>query len=130
MSANGYLIPDNYAYLTELAAPPPVENPEERHLYRHHSLEEALSRERYYQSHMNDIHNDNAIATGNGSQPVKTNHVHDVLSSTTTTSSHRAVGSRTVSRLQSVLRSVLVFILGFRKRMLCGLQLSCGSPCH
>jgi hypothetical protein len=129
MSPNGYSIPDNYAYLTELAAPPPVENPEERHLYRHHSLEEALSRERYYQSHMKDTHDDNAIAAGNGSQPVETNRVH-VLSSTTTTSSHRGVGSRTVSRLHSALRSVLVFILDFRKRMLCGLRLSCGSPCH
>jgi hypothetical protein len=130
MSANGYSIPDNYAYLTELAAPPPIENLEERHLYRHHNLGEALSQERYYQSHMNETHNDNAVATGPGSQPVKTNYVHGVQSSTTTTSLPHAVGSRTVSRLHSALRSVLFFILGFLKRMLCGLRLPCGSPCH
>ncbi|KAI9718453.1 MAG: hypothetical protein M1812_004174 [Candelaria pacifica] len=37
-----YTIPDDYSNLDELVAPSPVENPGERRLYRHHSLEERL----------------------------------------------------------------------------------------
>ncbi|MCJ1230047.1 hypothetical protein MMC12_006718 [Toensbergia leucococca] len=35
-----YTLPDNYDNLDELEGPPPVENPDERHIYHHESLEE------------------------------------------------------------------------------------------
>lgn len=36
-------VPDSYAHLSEIAAPEPVENPQEGHIYHHRSLEETLS---------------------------------------------------------------------------------------
>ncbi|PVH89667.1 hypothetical protein DL98DRAFT_401679 [Cadophora sp. DSE1049] len=43
-----YDVPDDYVNLDELAAPSPVENPDEGPLYRHISLEDARSREQAY----------------------------------------------------------------------------------
>lgn len=45
---NHYNTPDNYANLTEVAAPAPVDNPDEQALYRHVSLEEFRSQEQEY----------------------------------------------------------------------------------
>ncbi|KAL1845142.1 hypothetical protein VTK73DRAFT_1038 [Phialemonium thermophilum] len=39
-----YSVPDNWYNLDEITAPVPVENPDESPLYRHHSLEQQLSR--------------------------------------------------------------------------------------
>jgi fluoride ion exporter CrcB/FEX len=44
-----YDVPDNYANLDELAAPSPVENPDENPIYRHRSLEEFKEQEHEYQ---------------------------------------------------------------------------------
>jgi hypothetical protein len=46
--AGQYTIPDNFANLNEVAAPPPVENPQEEHVYRYSSLEESRTREQNY----------------------------------------------------------------------------------
>lgn len=43
-----YTIPDDYAFLDELAGPSPVENPHERTFYRHDSLEEERGAEQDY----------------------------------------------------------------------------------
>lgn len=46
--ANAYTVPDSWANLSEVASPPPVENPKEQDLYRHHSLEEVRTQEQDY----------------------------------------------------------------------------------
>ncbi len=57
-----YMMPDNYDNLNELEAPPPVENPHEEGLYRHHSLEEYRSGEQQTQNQDLPInHNNNAV---------------------------------------------------------------------
>jgi len=47
-ASGSYDVPDDYVNLDELAAPSPVENPDEGPLYRHISLEDARSREQEY----------------------------------------------------------------------------------
>jgi hypothetical protein len=46
--ADEYTIPDSWANLNEVASPPPVENPKEQDIYRHHSLEEVRTHEQDY----------------------------------------------------------------------------------
>jgi hypothetical protein len=58
--ASGYTIPDSWANLSELASPPPVENPKEQHLYHHHSLEETRTREQDYMRHKRSASDHNA----------------------------------------------------------------------
>jgi len=50
LSADKYDIPDDFSNLDELASPPPVQNPHERHLCSVEYLEEQRSQEQAYES--------------------------------------------------------------------------------
>ncbi|RDL39516.1 uncharacterized protein BP5553_03856 [Venustampulla echinocandica] len=45
---DNYMLADNYANLDELAASPPIENPDENSIYFHRSLEDTRDQERRY----------------------------------------------------------------------------------
>jgi len=71
ISSDSYTIPDSYANLSELAAPLPVENPQEGHLYHHSTLEESRSREQIYQRNEKHNHDDRHTETTHDEQSSK-----------------------------------------------------------
>lgn len=69
---NGYTIPDSWANLSELASPPPVENPKEQAIYRHRSLEQTRTQEQYYMRSKRSAEHHHASTDASGNQAVST----------------------------------------------------------
>lgn len=65
MARTSYDIPDSFLNLSEVMAPPPVQNPDDRVIYRHSTLEAAIATEQDYRCQIQS-QEDRAVNKGFG----------------------------------------------------------------